>query len=78
MKPHTFWHLFSCDRQVELLASLTLRPLITGMMSDLLATYPAPQYFDARGKATVPFQLTNVGVYKENNWITLYGAIPVP
>jgi hypothetical protein len=66
----------SCERQLETVASLALRPLVLGMMEDLLSGYPAPSFFDARGEALAPFQVEHVDVHQQDNRITLYGNFP--
>ena len=66
----------SCERDLERVASLALRPLVLAMMEDLLSDYPAPSFFDARGETLAPFQVEHVDVHQQDNRITLYGDFP--
>lgn len=74
--PHTVDFVLSCDRGVELLATVVLRGIVEDIMLDLLSDYPAPQFFDAQGEAASPFQVRNLGAYTFENRITLYGRFP--
>jgi hypothetical protein len=76
MKPHDYKNVLTCDRGLELAATLALRGTVLDLMTDLLSDYPAPQFFDAQGEATAPFQVQNLAPFQQDNRITLYGEIP--
>ncbi|MBI5504140.1 MAG: hypothetical protein HY899_05040 [Deltaproteobacteria bacterium] len=67
-----------CEPDLERLAADNLRETVENMLTDLLSSYPAPQFFDAQGKLLAPFQLEQEGVFKLDNRITFYGNVATP
>jgi hypothetical protein len=76
MVPHINTFNASCDRAVEVLATLLLRAPTLALMQELLSQYPAPQFYDSQGRSIAPAQIRPVSSYKDSNRITLYGKLP--
>jgi hypothetical protein len=75
MQPHDAKGDKSVERALEAALSLLFRPLMEETMVGLLSDYPAPQFFDAQGEATVPAQLDTKDRYQWQQYIVLYGDI---
>jgi hypothetical protein len=64
-----------CGQQLNGLVYDTMKPMLDSLFLNMLNGYPAPQLFDARGKATVDRNFIQTKRYYQQQVMTFYGDL---